>query len=253
MDRHADWHMPICQLPIHLLPMGKRGRNDGRMDDWRDRLKKILEDRGLDMQAVSLKAGLEKTAVYNVLNRRPNPQINTVRAIAEALDMSLSELVEGTTAEPVPSRLVPVMGQVAAGLWFEDGEWDTPRFAPVPVVPSRYKSAEQKAYRVLGDSMNDLGFVDGSFVITVPYWQARTHLQDGDAVVVERREAGKVERTIKVVVIGAEEYRLEARSSNPRWSGSAIVIPRNQSADAHDSSVEVVGLVIGSFRPVGNY
>lgn len=200
------------------------------------------------MQAVSLKAGLEKTAVYNVLNRRPNPQINTVIAIAHALDMTVSELVEGTIKEAPTPMFVPVRGQVAAGLWFEDGEWDTPKYPEVPVVPSRYRNVPQIAYKVVGDSMDERGFVDGSYVITVPYWQVRTQIQDGDAVVVERRDGSRVERTIKIVVIGPGEYRLEARSTNPRWADTAIVIPRDR-PEANDNSVEIIGLVIGSYKP----
>jgi SOS-response transcriptional repressor LexA len=217
--------------------------------DWRKRLDRIIKERGLDMKAVSIKAGLEQSAVYNVINRRPNPQIDTVRAIAEALDMSLSELVEGSVTEAATPASVPVVGQVAAGLWFEDGDWDAPKFQPVPVVPTRYRGVLQKAYRVVGDSMNERGYIDGSYVITVPYWQVRTNIQDGDAVVVERHEGGRTERTVKVVVVGPDVYRLEARSTNPRWANSAIEIPRGREHDADDSVVEIIGLVIGTYRP----
>lgn len=111
---------------------------------------------------------------------------------------------------------------------------------------------EQRAYRVTGDSMNERGFHDGSFVITVPYWNVRTQIQDGDAVVVERREGNRIERTIKVVVINPSEYRLEARSTNPRWADTAITIPRDTNAEPSAIEIEIVGLVVGSYRPEGD-
>lgn len=157
--------------------------------------------------------------------------------------------VSSTVGIDVEVRRVAVMGRVGAGLWFDEGEIDESVYGDIPVIPGRYASLEQKAYKVTGDSVDKLGIFDGSFVITIDYWMVRAIIQDGDIVVVEKRDGGKIERTVKVAVITPTEFRLEARSTNPKWDGVAIIIPRKKADPADDRTIEVIGLVIGDFRP----
>lgn len=160
----------------------------------------------------------------------------------------MDEILFGEVALPIQPRMVAVVGQVAAGLWLEGDDLSMASHKPVPYVPTRYKNAEQRAYKVSGTSMNLAGIVDGSYVITIPYWQVRERIQDGDLVVVERREGSLLERTVKLVTIGPTSYTLESRSSDPKWEKSIITIPRGGDV-ADDRVVEIVGLVVGSYTP----
>lgn len=222
-------------------------------DNWRDNLAKALKRKGLDMKAASRGAGLGETAVFDMLRRGRDPQMSTIISLAKAHDLSLDEIVNGTAlSTPTGVRMIPVRGQVAAGLWYDDGDWDEPKYEDIPIVSEKYGNAPQEAFKVVGDSMDREGIVDGSFVTAVvPYWHVRNQIQDGDVVVVEQQEHGRRERTVKVVVIQADHYRLEARSTNPRWKNAFIIIPRDKPDHNDDRVVEIVGLVTGTYRKIG--
>lgn len=148
-------------------------------------------------------------------------------------------------------KSVPVVGETAAGLWLEPDSWDEAKYPPVPFVPTRYADLEQHAYRVIGPSMNLRGIHDGSFVITVSYWQVRNQPQDGDTVVVERRrDGGLIERTLKEVVVRPDRIELMPRSSDERFK-EPLVIARNTSLRTEEHvEIEIVALVIGCYTPI---
>jgi SOS-response transcriptional repressor LexA len=218
--------------------------------DWRSKLRKVIEDRGLDMKSVSLGSGLNAAGVQQILGGK-DPRASTLLRILEHLQLSFDELMTGAVPSIKP-KSVAVVGETAAGQWLEPDSWDEAKYPPVPFVPTRYAELEQRAYRVVGPSMNLHGIHDGTFVITVRYWEVRTQPQDGDVVVVERRrDGGLVERTLKEVVIRPEHIELTSRSSDDRFK-EPIVIPRHLSESPIDPvEVEIVALVIGCYSPIG--
>ena len=151
----------------------------------------------------------------------------------------------GEALEPVAAfGAAPVCGQVAAGIWLDDGDWvDNGEDFTVPFSPIIYPSVPRQAWRVRGDSMDRVGIVDGCYVITIDYGVARLDIRDGDLVVVERRQSSRTERTVKTVRVDGDRYVLEPRSTNPRWT--SITIPRNGEAHVSDEEIRIVGLVVG--------
>lgn len=65
-------------------------RDEQKINDaFRAALKRIREGRGLDMKALSLKAGLNKRAVTDIENgASQSPKLSTVIALADALEVS---------------------------------------------------------------------------------------------------------------------------------------------------------------------
>ncbi len=218
---------------------------------WRPRLQKVIEGRNLDMKKVSLGAGLNHAAVHQILVGGKEPQATTLLKILEYLQLSFDELMTGAVPAEKP-KSVPVVGETAAGLWSEPDSWDEAKYPPVPFVPTRYAELEQRAYRVVGPSMNLKGIHDGTFVITVRYWEVRNQPQDGDTVVVERRrDGGLIERTLKEIVIRSDRIELRPRSSDERFK-EPMVIPRDVSRHRSEPlEIEIVALVIGSYIPIG--
>ncbi len=216
---------------------------------WRARLRKHIEDRGLDMKKVSIGAGLNAAAVQQIVKGK-EPKASTLLKILEYLQLSFDELMTGVAPAKSP-KSVPVVGETAAGLWLEPDSWDEAKYPPVPFVPTRYADLEQHAYRVIGPSMNLRGIHDGSFVITVSYWQVRNQPQDGDTVVVERRrDGGLIERTLKEVVVRPDRIELMPRSSDERFK-EPLVIARNTSLRTEEHvEIEIVALVIGCYTPI---
>lgn len=224
-------------------------RLDLPMADWRDNLRRIMAEKGYNMKSLSLKAGLGDSAVHKILSRSGDPQISTVKAISKALEVSIDELVFNVVTPAISVKLTFVAGDVAAGVWMESDAWDDQKYEPIPVLPSRYPGIEQKAWHVSGDSMDALGITDGSFVVTVDYWVVRRSPTDGDIVVVERRRGGLIERTCKEVAVRAGEYELRPRSSDPRHKP---IVVRSGNRDGDDGTeIEIVGLVVGSYRRIG--
>lgn len=224
------------------------------MSDVLKRIDAALAAAGLSRQAAAKKAGVNPDAIRDIDRKDSSPRLKTIEALAAVLNRSPSWLAFGEGNE-LESAAVPktaaVKGTVAAGLWFDDGYTDDGVYEDIPIVATRYGRLEQTAWRVMGDSMNEEGIVEGSFAITVEYWQVREAIQDKDIVVVERREGGKLERTIKKVAIMPGEIRLLACSTNPQWRGTFISIPRGGNRDnTEGTSIEVVGLVVGTYRPM---
>lgn len=225
-------------------------RSRGMAHNWRKYLKQAIEARGTHMKEVSLKAGLNATLISEWINKGKDPTITSLAKVLEFLNLSYDELMTGVIPTVSP-KSVDVVGETAAGLWLEPDSWDEAKYPPVPFVPTRYAQFEQRAYKVVGPSMNAAGLMDGSFVITVAYWDARTQPQDGDYVVVERRrDGGLVERTLKEVVVFPDRIELTPRSTDPRFQ-EPIVVPREVPRAEEPLEVEIVALVIGSYSPVG--
>ena len=220
-----------------------------RMADWRDNLKRIIKAEGLEMKALSIKAGLDPTAVFKILNRSADPQISTMAALSKALGLSIDELFHGTIPVPQTQENIAVYGEVAAGMWMDEEVWDESKYSAIPHMPSRYPGLPQKAWKITGNSMDLAGITDGMFIVTVDYWSVRSAPIDDDVVLVETRRGNLVSRTCKEVVVRPGGFDLRPRSSDPRHKTISISAG-NQSGDDGDE-VEIVGLVVGAYRRIG--
>lgn len=132
---------------------------------------------------------------------------------------------------------VPVVGAVEAGAWREPNLHDS--YENIPVLASN-DNDKFFALRVVGPSMNEI-YPDGSYVVARMFeggpWPV------GKRVVVQRTDAaGKVETTLKELVRGKSGLELWPRSNDERHQ---TPIPY----DEHDAMVEIIGLVVSSYRP----
>lgn len=65
-----------------------------------DRLRELREDAGLTLEQAGERAGMDKSAWHNIESgRRQNPTLTTLRAMAEALGISLEELFRGVNGD----------------------------------------------------------------------------------------------------------------------------------------------------------
>lgn len=245
-------------LFVNRLEHSCRWANPARLcapmaERWKNNLRNVLKERGLDYKNTSIQAGLNPSMLSEILGKKDkDPSVSTLMKLVNHLKLSFDELLTG--ASPVKNALktAPVIGETAAGQWLEPDSWDEAKYPPVPFVPTRFADLEQRAYRVIGNSMNDRDIHDGAFVITVEYSKVRTQPQDGDIVVVERqRDGGLVERTIKEIVIKPDRIELTPRSTDERFR-DPFIIRRDLSTNPDDPiRIEIVALVIGSYMPVG--
>ncbi|MGE4351029.1 MAG: helix-turn-helix domain-containing protein [Bdellovibrionales bacterium] len=86
--------------------MTKRNENEPK---WLDNLRALISHRGLNPRALSLKAGLNATAVRDMLEGRARfPRYDTVEALAKALEVTPAQLMGGTPQTVLSEkRIVP--------------------------------------------------------------------------------------------------------------------------------------------------
>lgn len=64
-------------------------------EDWKPRLRRLIEDKKLSMKAASLNADLGETFVRDVLERDRDPSVSKLTRLAETLGLSIGELLDG--------------------------------------------------------------------------------------------------------------------------------------------------------------
>ncbi len=146
---------------------------------------------------------------------------------------------------------VPVIGETAAGRWFEQNVVFEDEAPAISLVLGKYQKLSQFAFRVVGNSMNRKRIHNGDIIVCVPYFEARVRITEGDIVVVERKQGHLTERTVKQIERGVDGWELWPRSTDPAHK-DPIVIPYRDGPPADDGlQIEIVGLVIWVQAPIG--
>lgn len=174
------------------------------MEDWRDRLKRLIEERGLNMKQLSLAAGLGETAVRDMLQKVTSPRIDTVLAIADQLGITLTELMEGRQNGP---RKVSVIGYVSAGEGWTPFEGD----GPVDDIEISIEGGAPVGLVVRGDSMTPV-YRDGDLLIGAKRPTANVAKLIGRDCIVETTRG---ERFVKFIGKGSIRGRFNLKSYNP--------------------------------------
>lgn len=84
-------------------------------EDWRARLKRLIDETpGLSMKTLSLKAGLGASTLHDILKRGRSPSIDVLIAVAAALGMRPSQLIDG---DAPGAMQIPITGIVGREVW----------------------------------------------------------------------------------------------------------------------------------------
>lgn len=207
---------------------------------------------GLTASAASLAAGLSDSAIRNLERRAQkgsegSANVTTLSALAPVLKTTVEYLLRGSnnsTVMPMVSgvRWVPLVGEVRAGAFLEAFEQEEP-FERLPYTDPQYDRAELFALRVVGNSM-DLEYPDGTIVICARAVQAG--ICEGDHVVLRRRDiTGKVETTLKEIILNNGGVEFWPRSSDPKYQ-TPFVPPPQDADDQH--TWEIDGVVVSIYR-----
>jgi repressor LexA len=131
-------------------------------------------------------------------------------------------------AEPPPARMLPLVGQIAAGgpLLAEQNVED---YLAVPESLSR--GGEEFLLRVRGDSMTGAGILEDDIVVV----QRRQDARNGDIV---------------VALVGDDESADEATVKRfVRQGGRVLLVPENDAYEPIEARhVQILGKVVGVFR-----
>lgn len=179
-------------------------------------------------------------------------RLEVAKKYARAFGVSATWLLTGEeqrklTPLQVEVTTLPVVGEVAAGVWLEEVGFEEPH-EHIPVVPdSRFAGMRQFALRVRGPSMNLL-INEPEYVVCVDAIDMGREPKNNDIVVVTRtRRAGHLrETTLKQVEIKGRTVELWPRSSDPKFQ-TPVVLNDNEGDDV---SVEITAYVIAVHRPL---
>jgi len=196
---------------------------------------KTLKEAGISFAKASRALGLPPDAISKVARGARDLSATEMAQIADLAGGELPAIALESGPRP---RYVPVVGEVAAGLWRDVNDFVDISHSILSAVDARWPAHSVCAYKVVGESIN-LKAGDGDHVIVLSHDQAPRCLRSGDWVVVERTRHDLRERTVKLAKQGPSgEWELWPHSTDPRYKEPVIL-------GAHDGEViELVGFVL---------
>lgn len=213
-------------------------------------LNKARDESGLTLNEIAQRVGVSHTTLTRPVNNpdyKYVPKYATLQKIATETGVALpSELTDGAPKPPsiAALKILSVRGVVAAGMWqATEIIQDEPLGEAVMVEDPHYRGIPQWAELLQGPSMNRT-YNDGDYLHVVDWPGVGQSPRVGDDVIVERRsnQDGKVERTCKRVAMIAGKLMLVGDSTQPHWNEP---LPME---DSSDTTVNIIGLVVGSYR-----
>lgn len=203
-----------------------------------------LKAGGTSVKAWAKRSAVNENSIYNFINGHSHSlDDRTYAKLARGGDVPVWRLTGDPPDAPSPTT-VWVAGHVQAGAFRAAVEWDRSLWYPVDVpVPVRMRG-KAKALELRGPSMNEI-YPDGSIVIWVDMLDYRPPRHEDRVIVYAYSDDDEIEATVK-------EFReIEGR----RWLWPRSFDPDHQvpidpaTPPNHIRRIEVVGIVVGSYRP----
>jgi transcriptional regulator with XRE-family HTH domain len=174
----------------------------------RDTIEAEMKQKGFSKRSLSSAAGLSESAIRDLLNRVDNPGIDTLRKIAEALEMPVDTLTGS-------ALVVPVLGKIGAGgqVLFSIDPDDELHARDVETVPRPPLVAGRlMALEVVGSSM--LPKYEAGEIIYVHAPSNDGHIPEGalgSYCAIRTQDGGTF---LKILARGTEAERFTLRSLN---------------------------------------
>lgn len=191
-----------------------------------NRVRALRADRGWSMAVLAERANTTASTIAKLERSQRTLSLEWIERLAKAFEISSAELLHG--GKPAASgrvRMVPLIGDIAAGNWREAIEHAVGEVAAVDA------SEEAFALRARGTSMDKL-VPDGGYVIVEP---SLLDLREGRVYAVMNDEG---EATVKR--FRSDPARLEPCSNDPS----------HQPINLGHSMYKIIGRVTGAFMPL---
>lgn len=169
------------------------------------------------------------------------PRWQTMQRLIAMLDLPSEWRIVATEDRSYQNIGMPVIGEVAPGVWHDPEMRAAVEPDSIPVAPDqRYPSNAQFAVRVRG-----AGGVapEGAYLVCVDFERAGVAPRDGDLVYIERSRGGLVEYTVRRYRVGPSGPELRPEPDN---SGQGA-IPASGDGEVR---IAIRGLVIYIVQPV---
>lgn len=193
---------------------------------------------------LSLEVGKSPSLVKDLLEKTGDTKLSTVFKLANALGVSVDDLLT-SDLKPMPSGPeLYLKGEVAAGQWVDAYEWPREEWQSYPGRPDITASIDHRFFlRVAGDSMDEV-YPEGTVIECVGVF-AEPEIKPGKRVVVVReRRDGRIEATVKELIEVDGRAWARPRSTNPSHQSFAL-----DEAGNDITEVRIVAVVVSSIRP----
>lgn len=225
-----------------------------RNQQW---IEERLEELGKPKQGLAQAIGVAPPRIPEIIRGARVIKASEIPALARYLELDpgyvLLRIVG--TADIAPAELpfiqLEIRGAVQAGHWAAAIEWPRDDWETV-AVPRPDGHTRYFGLRVLGPSMNQV-YPEGTILVCVPIGEYHHALQDGDHVIVQRRDAATdmLEGTVKELRHDAAGRAwLWPRSDHPEHQ-APLELPRAQSSqydNAGSRDIEIIGVVVADYR-----
>ena len=206
-----------------------------------NRIRHIRAEKGLSTTQLGKLVGTSHATISRLETGEMQLTQQWAERIAKALGIHLAE-VFGDIVPAQPAGL-PVLGEVAAGVWREAELADEPKESHLPIGNDPlYPNVRQFALRVAGESMNRIVH-DGAYIVCVSWPELGRLPRESDLVVVERRRDGLVETTVKRIRTIDNQVCLVPDSDDPRWQK-----PIPLEGGLENDEIVITALVIGKYE-----
>lgn len=193
-------------------------------------------------------AGLPANFISKLLTVLPgkgNPAITREDVLALA-DGAVAEIQK--KVPQIPKNGVPIVGEVAAGLWMEAALFEAENALESTIsYDIRFPAQAQYVVKVRGESLNRIA-ANGDLLLCVDYLAAGIELKENDLVLVERsRDDGMtIERTAKRLIKLNGQSELMPESSDPRFQDTILY----REGDANHTEVKIKAKIVMVFKPL---
>lgn len=233
----------------------------------RDKLQLLKERSGLSLRAIAREMGYSQASSIQRYFSADYPEkglpANFISKLLAVLpgkgDPAITRedilaLADGSVAEiqkklpELPNSGVPIVGEVAAGLWMEAALFETENSLESTIsYDVRFPAQSQFVVRVRGESLNRIAG-NGDLLLCVDYLAAGIELKENDLVLVERsRDEGMtIERTAKRLINVNGQSELMPESDDPRFQDTIVY----REGDADHTEVKIKAKIIMVFKPL---
>lgn len=232
-----------------------------------ERIQARMAELNTNASTVSLKAGLGKTAVRDIVaGKSKKPTTDTMARIARALDCTLSYLVGDVddpqqmraASGPLDLQMTSISHIVEAGVFKRDTHPASSTLVPVLEHPG-YPEHSLRAYLMGDDSMIEYGIRKGDILtVAAPFAEKRVPLTEGRLVICAQSLAPPMvtEVSARVVKIADGVVHLLTHYADGKIDAIRLVrqpekFPENLYISEGDTGITIDGIIVRLMRDFG--
>lgn len=217
-------------------------------DTCREWLKSGLRKPSKRAVDLASKLGVARSAVYKMMAGTQAIKTEQLPIIATYIGEPIPGTIRVLSAFDTKVLNIEIEREIGIGTWYEDGQLRDAKIKTIAVVNSQqFPNAQHHAYRFKGDSMDDIGILDGDVIFCVAYEDTADIPLDGKAVVIERNRAGLIEVSLRIAKVFPDRTEFVTASKTNTYK-PVVVDKRGRVKNSDGEKIKIVSVYIGLTR-----